>query len=154
MLALIRDEKLDIAFRADMAIHAAPYVHQKLVATDNMNRRPPPRTDQSIEQLRDELLQDMVEAGLVTLLPDPELSLRRPLSLRQPGLRTGKTGRSISPRARVQRRVITANILRPIGSKLSGYGKASALDTLRASSIYSDGVYHSTWPVPAPSSLP
>jgi hypothetical protein len=69
MLALMRDETKDIVFRADMAKSAAPYVHQKLVATDNTNRRPPPRTDQSIAQLRDELLQDMVEAGLVTLLP-------------------------------------------------------------------------------------
>jgi hypothetical protein len=73
MLALMRDETKDIVFRADMAKSAAPYVHQKLVATDNTNRRPPPRTDQSIAQLRDELLQDMVEAGLVTLLPaEPE----------------------------------------------------------------------------------
>jgi hypothetical protein len=32
----------------------------------------PPRTDKSIAELRDELLQDMVEAGLVTLLPAPE----------------------------------------------------------------------------------
>jgi hypothetical protein len=30
------------------------------------------RTDKSIAELRDELLQDMVEAGLVTLLPAPE----------------------------------------------------------------------------------
>jgi hypothetical protein len=29
----------------------------------------PPRTGKSIAELRDELLQDMVEAGLVTLLP-------------------------------------------------------------------------------------
>jgi hypothetical protein len=69
MLALMRDETQSIAFRADMANKAAPYVHQKLIATDNTNRRPPPRTDQSIAELRDELLQDMVEAGLVTLLP-------------------------------------------------------------------------------------
>jgi hypothetical protein len=32
----------------------------------------PPRTDKSIAELRDELLQDMVEAGLVTLLPAPD----------------------------------------------------------------------------------
>jgi hypothetical protein len=37
-----------------------------------VDHKVPPRSDQSIEELRDELLQDMVEAGLVTLLPAPE----------------------------------------------------------------------------------
>jgi hypothetical protein len=37
-----------------------------------IDHKVPPRSDQSIEELRDELLQDMVEAGLVTLLPAPE----------------------------------------------------------------------------------
>jgi hypothetical protein len=72
MLALMHDETQDITFRAEMAKSAAPYIHQKLIATDNTNRRPPLRTNQSIAELRDELLQDMVEAGLVTLLPAPE----------------------------------------------------------------------------------
>jgi hypothetical protein len=36
-----------------------------------IDHKVPPRSDQSIEELRDELLQDMVEAGLVTLLPAP-----------------------------------------------------------------------------------
>jgi hypothetical protein len=71
MLALMRDETRDIVFRAEMAKSAAPYVHQKLVATDNLHRAARMRTDQSIAELRDELLQDMVEAGLVTLLPGP-----------------------------------------------------------------------------------
>jgi hypothetical protein len=73
MLQIMRNPDQDLAFRAEMAKAAAPYVHQKLVATDNMNRRMvTPRTDKSIAELRDELLQDMVEAGLVTLLPAPE----------------------------------------------------------------------------------
>jgi hypothetical protein len=73
MLDIMRNPDQDLAFRAEMAKAAAPYVHQKLVATDNMNRRMvTPRTDKSIAELRDELLQDMVEAGLVTLLPAPE----------------------------------------------------------------------------------
>jgi hypothetical protein len=73
MLQIMRNPNQDLAFRAEMAKAAAPYVHQKLVATDNTKRNIPPlRTDQSIEELRDELLQDMVEAGLVTLMPAPE----------------------------------------------------------------------------------
>jgi hypothetical protein len=73
MLDIMRNPDQGLNLRAEMAKAAAPYVHQKLVATDNMNRRMvTPRTDKSIAELRDELLQDMVEAGLVTLLPAPE----------------------------------------------------------------------------------
>jgi hypothetical protein len=72
MLQIMRNPDQDLAFRAEMAKAAAPYIHQKLIAADNTNRFVPPRTDQSIAELRDELLQDMVEAGLVTLLPAPE----------------------------------------------------------------------------------
>jgi hypothetical protein len=61
MLDIMRNPDQGLNLRAEMAKAAAPYVHQKLVATDNMNRRAPPRTDQSIAELRDELLQDMVE---------------------------------------------------------------------------------------------
>jgi hypothetical protein len=46
-------------------------LHQKLVATDNTNRYVPDNPNQTIEELRDELLQDMADAGLVKLLPAP-----------------------------------------------------------------------------------
>jgi hypothetical protein len=41
----------DLAFRAEMAKAAAPYVHQKLVATDNTNRNIPPNPNQTIGHL-------------------------------------------------------------------------------------------------------
>jgi phage terminase small subunit len=48
----------------DMGKHLGMFKEEQIV--------PRVRTDKSIAELRDELLQDMVEAGLVTLLPAPE----------------------------------------------------------------------------------
>jgi hypothetical protein len=48
----------------DMGKHLGMFKEDQIV--------PRVRTDKSIAELRDELLQDMVEAGLVTLLPAPE----------------------------------------------------------------------------------
>jgi phage terminase small subunit len=51
----------------DMGKHLGMFKEDQIV--------PRVRTDKSIAELRDELLQDMVEAGLVTLLPaEPEVS--------------------------------------------------------------------------------
>jgi hypothetical protein len=47
----------------DMGKHLGMFKEDQIV--------PRVRSDKSIEELRDELLQDMVEAGLVTLLPAP-----------------------------------------------------------------------------------
>jgi hypothetical protein len=97
MLDIMRNPDQGLNLRAEMAKAAAPYVHQKLVATDNMNRRAPPRTDQSIAELRDELLQDMVEAGLVTLLPAPEPAAPAGVANRKDGT---SSSASADPRSR------------------------------------------------------
>jgi hypothetical protein len=98
MLDIMRNPDQGLNLRAEMAKAAAPYVHQKLVATDNMNRRMvTPRTDKSIAELRDELLQDMVEAGLVTLLPASEPAAPAGVANRKDGT---SSSASADPRSR------------------------------------------------------
>jgi hypothetical protein len=51
MLSIIRDPGLDLRFRAETAKAAAPYMHQKLVATDIANKNADPYAGKSVEEL-------------------------------------------------------------------------------------------------------
>jgi hypothetical protein len=61
MLNIMRDPKQDVAMRADMAKAAAPYVHPRLATTDVTHHKPDTDQNKSAEQLRAELVAEMVE---------------------------------------------------------------------------------------------
>jgi hypothetical protein len=83
MLRVMRDSTADNVRRDEMAKAAAPYTHAKLAATEvkEVTRFP----NQSVEELREELLADMVEAGLVTLVDEHTNNVVAPEAMRRGG---------------------------------------------------------------------
>lgn len=70
MLGVMRDPTQEARRRDDMARAAAPYLHQKLAATEVTNKTPAIDPNKSPQQLREEILRDALAAGLVVLVDD------------------------------------------------------------------------------------
>jgi hypothetical protein len=71
MLETMRNPKLEHTVRMDAAKAAAPYIHSKLVATDNASRNQDPYAGKSVQELNALFLEALAERGLM-LVPIPE----------------------------------------------------------------------------------
>jgi hypothetical protein len=73
MLEIMRNPKLEHTIRMDAAKAAAPYLHSKLVAVDNLHRNEPPiNTAKSASQLRHELILELVKYGYLKPIEPPQ----------------------------------------------------------------------------------
>ena len=85
MLGILRDPNKDEQLRFDAAKAAAPYCHSRLISTDNINRPPPPNLNQTADELRLEILQDLVEmrvlpAEIFDIMASHQRQLQNPIS--------------------------------------------------------------------------